>query len=99
MASSTLRCGHARCDRYFSQKLLPAVRTMSATSRVGRLIASCASRLLLSYRTGNDEGHRVYLDTSTPISVRTTKAKRLFLSGERGASADYGLRYQAKERY
>jgi hypothetical protein len=48
MASSTLRCGHARCDPYFSQKLLPAVRTMSATSSVGRIIASCASRLCCS---------------------------------------------------
>ena len=28
-----------------SAELLPAARTMSATSRVGRLIASCASRL------------------------------------------------------
>src|ERR1022692_2587024 len=43
MASSTLRCTHARCDLCPSQNLLPATRTMSATSRVGRLIASSAS--------------------------------------------------------
>src|SRR5260370_19334164 len=43
MASSTLRCNHARCDLCFSQNLLPTARTMSATSRVGRLIASSAS--------------------------------------------------------
>ena len=30
----------ARCDPYFSQELLPAARTMSATSRVAWLIAS-----------------------------------------------------------
>ena len=43
MASSTLRCTDARCDLCSSQNLLPAARTMSATSRVGRLIASSAS--------------------------------------------------------
>src|ERR1017187_6193429 len=43
MASSTLRCTHAKCDLCFSQNLLPTARTMSATSRVGRLIASSAS--------------------------------------------------------
>src|SRR5258708_7665908 len=50
MASSTLRCGHARCDCCRSQKLLPAERTMSATSRVGRLIASSASWSALLHR-------------------------------------------------
>src|ERR1035438_34746 len=43
MASSTLRCTHAKCDLCFSQNLLPTARTMSATSRVGQLIASSAS--------------------------------------------------------
>src|ERR1019366_8057202 len=43
MASSTLRCTHAKCDLCFSQNLLPAARTMSATSRGGRVIASSAS--------------------------------------------------------
>src|ERR1039458_5628232 len=43
MASSTLRCCHAKCDPWCFQNLLPDVRTMSATSRVGRLIASSAS--------------------------------------------------------
>src|ERR1700691_6604661 len=43
MASSTLRCTHAKCDLCFSQNLLPTARTMSATSRVGRLIASSVS--------------------------------------------------------
>src|ERR1035441_3452070 len=43
MASSTLRCTHAKCDLCFSQNLLPTARTMSATSRVGRLIASSTS--------------------------------------------------------
>src|ERR1035438_1559243 len=43
MASSTLRCTHAKCDLCFSQNLLPTARTMSATSRVGRLISSSTS--------------------------------------------------------
>src|SRR6266496_4600711 len=50
MASSTLRWGHARCDCCCSQNLLPAARTMSATSRVGRLIASCVSWSVLLRR-------------------------------------------------
>jgi hypothetical protein len=43
MASSTLRCGHARCVCCCSQKPLPVARTMSATSRVGRLLACSSS--------------------------------------------------------
>ena len=43
MASSTLRCGYARCDCCCSQKPFPAERTTSATSKVGRLIASSVS--------------------------------------------------------
>src|ERR1019366_4459956 len=50
MASSTLRCTHARCDLCFSQNLLPTARMMSATSRVGRLIASSASGNASLYR-------------------------------------------------
>src|SRR5664280_1764553 len=50
MASSTLRWGHARCDCCCCQKLLPVVRMMSATSRVGRLIASCVSWSVLLRR-------------------------------------------------
>ena len=45
MASSTLRCCQAKCDLCRSKKLLPDARMMSATSRVGRFIASCASLL------------------------------------------------------
>src|SRR5579859_8256694 len=43
MASSTLRCCHARCDPWCSQNLFPVARTMSATSRVGRFIASSST--------------------------------------------------------
>ena len=38
-ADDGIECGHARCAFCCSKKLLPVRRTMSATSRVGRLIA------------------------------------------------------------
>ena len=41
MASSTLRCGQGKEALYRCRKLSPATRMTSATSKGGRLIASC----------------------------------------------------------
>src|SRR5882762_1169833 len=74
MASSTLRCGHARCDCCCSQKLLPAARTMSATSRVGRLIASSASWNALLRRAWKPRWLRA--DWEQPAGVGVTNADK-----------------------
>src|SRR5271170_2957535 len=45
IASSTLRCGQVSEALYRRRKLSPLIRMMSATSKGGRLIASCPAVL------------------------------------------------------
>ena len=73
MARSTLRCCQVSQDRFFSMKLLPCARMISATSRVGRVI-SCAACAIAS-PVGAGDFHRVERRWPAAFRWRAGKVK------------------------